>query len=86
MFFIHIFCFCSLVSVLCIFCGFEIFKIILITSFILLLVIVIDTHFAPLKDLSKAFACMTNGNSRYTSLILKKIEGFRKHLRTLKNT
>ena len=36
------------------------FKIALIASFILLLTIVIDTHFAPLKDLSKAFACMTN--------------------------
>ena len=66
------------------FCGFEIFKIILITSFILLLVIVIDTHFAPLKDLSKAFACMTNGNLKCSSLILKKIQGFRKHLRILK--
>ena len=52
-------------------------------SFILLLVIVIDTHFAPSKDLLKAFACMTNGNLKYTSLILKKIEGFRKQLRTI---
>ena len=30
----------------------------------------------------KAFACMTNGNVKYTNLI----QGFRKHLRTLKNT
>ena len=86
MFSIHIFYFCSLVSVLCFFCGCEIFKIILITPFILLPVIVIDTHFAPLKDLSKAFACMTNGNLKCTSLILTKIQDFGKHLRTLRNT
>ena len=51
------------------FCGCEIFKLILITSFILLLVIVIDTHLAPLKDLSKAFACMTNDNHKNFSLV-----------------
>ena len=52
----------------------------------LLLTIVIDTRFTFLKDLSKAFACMTNGNLKYTNLILKKIQGLRKHLRILKNT
>ena len=36
------------------------FKIALITSFILLLTIVIDTQFTFLKDLLKALACMTN--------------------------
>ena len=51
------------------FCGCEIFKLILITSFILLLVIVIDTHLAPLKDLSKAFACMTYDNHKNFSLV-----------------
>ena len=30
------------------------------TSFVLLLTIVINTHFTPLKDLPKDFACMTN--------------------------
>ena len=61
-----IFYFCSLVSV----CSFlwlwkfriKKFKIALITSFIVLPTIVINTHFAPLKDLSKDFACMTNDN------------------------
>ena len=52
----------------------------------LLLTIVIDTHFTFLKDLSKSFACMTNGNLKYTKLILKEIQGLRKHLRILKNT
>ena len=33
----------------------------------LLLTIVIDAHFAPLKDLSKAFACMTNDNLKHFS-------------------
>ena len=41
----------------------------------LLLTIVIDTHFTFLKDLSKVFAFMTNNNLKYTSLILKKIQG-----------
>ena len=41
----------------------------------LLLTIVIDTHFTFLKDLSKVFACMTNNNLKYTSLILQKIQG-----------
>ena len=41
------------------------------TSFMLLLTIVIDTHFTPLKDLSKAFALydkwqMTNDNLKRT--------------------
>ena len=31
----------------------------------LLLTTVIDTHFACLKDLSKAFACMTNDNLKH---------------------
>ena len=51
------------------------FKIALITSFMLLLTIVIDTHFTFFKDLSKVFACMTNNNLKYTSLILQKIQG-----------
>ena len=45
------------------------------TSFILLLTIIIDTHFTPLKDLSKAFTCMANINGKYINtynLILKK--------------
>ena len=33
----------------------------------LLLTIVIDTHFATLKDLSKTFACMTNENLKQFS-------------------
>ena len=37
------------------------------TSFILLLTIIIDTHFAPLKDLSKAFASMTNDKWQMTN-------------------
>ena len=41
----------------------------------LLLTIVIDTHFTFFKDLSKVFACMTNNNLKYTSLILQKIQG-----------
>ena len=70
MFFYTYFLFLLACKCFVLFCGCEIFKPILITSFTLLLVIVIDTHFAPLKDLSKAFACMANDNLKCTSLIL----------------
>ena len=58
------FYFCFLVSVLCFLYLWNVwikkFKIALITSFILLLTIVIYTQFTFLKDLLKALACMTN--------------------------
>ena len=58
MFFIHIFYFYLLVSVLCFFVVWSFwikrFKIMLITSFILLLIIVINTHFTPFKRFIKS--------------------------------
>ena len=51
------------------------------TSFILLLTIIIDTHFTLFKDLSKAFTGMTNINGKYINtynLILKKTKCFRR--------